>query len=100
MEQVREKFCRMLTTQNNQYFCSLLDPAEVSQVMNKYGYHVILGDQDWFTNVGFEVGKYKPYLNKLYFNVLLSTETFSTIFLVSLIVRSLFSTGGNIKSSH
>ena len=25
--------------------------------MNKYGYHVSLGDQDWFTNVGFEVDK-------------------------------------------
>ena len=26
--------------------------------MNKYGFHVSLGDQDWFTNIGFEVRVY------------------------------------------
>ena len=33
-----------------------LEAEEVARVMNKYGYHVSLGDQDWFTNVGLEVG--------------------------------------------
>lgn len=32
-----------------------LEAEEVARVMNKYGYHVSLGDQDWFTNIGFEV---------------------------------------------
>ena len=32
-----------------------LKAEEVARVMNKYGYHVTLGDQDWFTNIGFEV---------------------------------------------
>lgn len=31
-----------------------LEAEEVARVMNKYGYHVSLGDQDWFTNIGFE----------------------------------------------
>ena len=33
---------------------SLLSSEEVRRVMNKYGYTVSLGDQDWFTNIGFE----------------------------------------------
>ena len=33
----------------------LLSSEEVRRVMNKYGYPVSLGDQDWFTNIGFEV---------------------------------------------
>ena len=32
-----------------------LEAEMVAWVMNKYGYHVSLGDQDWFTNIGFEV---------------------------------------------
>ena len=32
-----------------------LKPEQVWRLMHKYGYHVSLGDQDWFTNVGFEV---------------------------------------------
>ena len=32
-----------------------LEAEEVARVMNKYGYHVSLGDQDWFSNIGFEV---------------------------------------------
>ena len=32
----------------------LLSSEEVRRVMNKYGYTVSLGDQDWFTNIGFE----------------------------------------------
>ena len=32
----------------------LLSSEEVRRVMNKYGYPVSLGDQDWFTNIGFE----------------------------------------------
>ena len=34
---------------------SFLDPDEVKRVISKYGYHISLGDQDWFTNIGFEV---------------------------------------------
>ena len=34
-----------------------LEAGEVARVMNKYGYHVSLGDQDWFTNIGFEVSR-------------------------------------------
>jgi len=33
---------------------SFLDPDEVKRVISKYGYHISLGDQDWFTNIGFE----------------------------------------------
>ena len=33
-----------------------LEAGEVARLMHKYGYHVSLGDQDWFTNVGLEVG--------------------------------------------
>jgi len=33
---------------------SLLQPEKVFDLMRTYGYHVTLGDQDWFTNVGFE----------------------------------------------
>ena len=32
-----------------------LKPEQVWRLMHKYGYHVSLGDQDWFTNVGFQV---------------------------------------------
>ena len=32
----------------------LLSSEEVRRVMTKYGYPVSLGDQDWFTNIGFE----------------------------------------------
>ena len=32
----------------------LLSSEEVRRVMYKYGYAVSLGDQDWFTNIGFE----------------------------------------------
>ena len=32
-----------------------LEAGEVARLMHKYGYHVSLGDQDWFTNVGLEV---------------------------------------------
>ena len=35
-----------------------LEAEEVARVMNKYGYHVSLGDQDWFTNIGFEVSSF------------------------------------------
>ena len=34
---------------------SFLEPDEVKRVISKYGYHISLGDQDWFTNIGFEV---------------------------------------------
>ena len=33
---------------------TLLTGSEVSRVMYKYGYAVSLGDQDWFTNIGYE----------------------------------------------
>ena len=32
-----------------------ISETEVGRVMRKYGYHISLGDQDWFTNIGFEV---------------------------------------------
>lgn len=32
----------------------LLSGEEVKRVMRKYGYTVSLGDQDWFTNIGYE----------------------------------------------
>ena len=32
-----------------------LEAEEVTRLMSKYGYHVSLGDQDWFSNIGFEV---------------------------------------------
>ena len=35
-----------------------LEAGEVARLMHKYGYHVSLGDQDWFTNVGLEVSVY------------------------------------------
>ena len=32
----------------------LLSAEEVKRVMRKYGYTISLGDQDWFTNIGYE----------------------------------------------
>ena len=46
----------------NQY----LEAEEVARVMNKYGYHVSLGDQDWFTNIGFEVSRLMPINSRIY----------------------------------
>ena len=40
-----------------------LEAGEVARLMHKYGYHVSLGDQDWFTNVGLEVSVYKKHLS-------------------------------------
>ena len=71
-----------------------LEAEEVARVMNKYGYHVSLGDQDWFTNIGFEVsclilnGKF----DRFYF----SLRTYSTDCRVSSMPRSQFNIGGRI----
>ena len=35
----------------------LLTAEEVRRVINKYGYTVSLGDQDWFTNIGYEANQ-------------------------------------------
>ena len=43
---------------NSDLYNIYLNSEEVKRIMKKYGYHLSLGDQDWFTNIGFEVKGY------------------------------------------